>query len=114
MKICVLGAGVVGTTTAYYLSLAGHEVSVIDRQNGAGLETSFANGGQISASHSAPWATPNVPIQLIKWFGKEDAPLLYHLNFDPTLWSWSFRFLLNCTAQRLKKNTNTLLYNLKK
>ena len=110
MKICVLGAGVVGTTTAYYLSLAGHEVSVIDRQNGAGLETSFANGGQISVSHSAPWATPDVPFQLIKWFGKEDAPLLYHLNFDPTLWRWSLSFLRNCTAQRLKKNT---LHNLK-
>ena len=105
MKICVLGAGVVGTITAYYLSLAGHEVSVIDRQMGAGLETSFANGGQISASHSAPWATPEVPFQLLKWFGKEDAPLLYRLNLDPALWRWSVRFLLNCTATRLKSNT---------
>ena len=60
MKVCVLGAGVVGTTTAYFLQKNGHEVTVIDRQSGAGLETSFANGGQISASHAAPWAGPQV------------------------------------------------------
>ena len=105
MKICVLGAGVVGATAAYYLSQAGHHVTVIDRQDAVGLETSFANGGQISASHSAPWAAPNVPFLMLKWFGKEDAPLLYHLKADPVLWWWSINFLRNCTSARLHKNT---------
>ena len=110
MKVCVLGAGVIGTTTAYYLNKAGHEVTVIDRQSGAGLETSFANGGQISASHSAPWTGPQIPLLMLKWLGKEDAPLLYHLRADPALWRWSIGFLMNCRASRSHENT---LKNLK-
>ena len=105
MKVCVLGAGVVGTTTAYFLQKNGHEVTVIDRQSGAGLETSFANGGQISASHAAPWAGPQVPILMLKWLGKEDAPLLYHLRADPALWRWSIQFFMNCRTSKSRENT---------
>ncbi len=105
MKVCVLGAGVVGTTTAYFLQKQGHEVTVIDRQSGAGLETSFANGGQISASHAAPWAGPQVPLLMLKWLGKEDAPLLYHLRADPVLWRWSIQFFMNCRTSKSHENT---------
>ena len=105
VKVCVLGAGVVGITAAYFMSREGHDVTVIDRQVGAGLETSFANGGQISAGQAAPWAAPNVPFLMLKWLGKADAPLLYHLRADPVLWRWSLKFLLNCTSVKWQKNT---------
>ena len=80
MRVLVLGAGVVGTTAAWYLADAGHEVSVVDRQPQAGLETSFANGGQISVCHAEPWANPNVLPYIIKWLGHEDSPLLWRLR----------------------------------
>ena len=105
MKIAVLGAGVVGISAAYYLSRAGHQVTVIERRAGAGLETSFANGGQISASHAAPWAAPEVPWQMLKWLGRKDAPLLYRFRLDPAQWQFSLRFLRNCTAGRARHNT---------
>ena len=105
MRVLVLGAGVVGVTAAYYLQKDGHNVTVIDRQSGSGLETSFANGGQISPSNAAPWATPEVPKQMLKWIGRNDAPLLYRMRLDPKLWAWSLRFLANCTAQNFAKNT---------
>ena len=105
MKVLVLGAGVVGVTAAYYLQKDGHEVTVIDRQEGAGLETSFANGGQISPSHAMPWAAPEVPKLMLKWLGRNDAPLLYRMRLDPKLWAWSLRFLANCTPKSFAKNT---------
>jgi D-amino-acid dehydrogenase len=105
LKVIVLGAGVIGTCAAYYLNKAGHEVTVIERQGGAGLETSFANGGQISASHAAPWASPEVPFQMLKWLGRRDAPLLFHFRLDWRQWAWSFRFLINCLPSRARKNT---------
>ena len=83
MRVVVLGAGVVGVTSAWYLARAGHEVTVIDRQPGAGLETSFANGGQISVSHAEPWANPHVLPKALKWLGREDAPLLFRLRWEP-------------------------------
>ena len=76
MRVLVLGAGVVGTASAWYLAASGHEVVVVDRQPVAGNETSFANGGQISVSHAEPWANPHVLPQVIRWLGREDAPLL--------------------------------------
>lgn len=109
MKVLVLGAGVIGVSSAYYLARAGHEVTVIERQSGPGLETSFANGGQISASHADPWAGPATPAKILKWLGKPDAPLLYRFRFDPRQWTWGLRFLLSCTAARNRVNTERIL-----
>ncbi|MBK8907459.1 MAG: D-amino acid dehydrogenase [Rhodospirillales bacterium] len=109
MKVLVLGAGVVGVASAYYLAQSGHEVTVVDRRDGPGLETSFANGGQISANHATPWATPGTPWKALGWLGRRDAPLLLHLRADPALWSWLSRFLANCTTERLRVNTERAL-----
>lgn len=109
MRVLVLGAGVIGVCSAYYLARAGHQVTVVDRQPGAGLETSFANGGQIAASHSEPWATPSTPLKALKWLGRSNAPLLYRLRADPALWSWSLRFLANCLPGRAAVNTERML-----
>ena len=109
MKIIVLGAGVVGTTSAWYLSKAGHEVTVVDRQPGAGLETSFANGGQISASHAVPWANPGAPLKILRWLGKEDAPLLFRLHADWQQIRWGLQFLRECTPGRTRENIRTLV-----
>lgn len=104
VKIAVLGAGVVGVTSAWYLQQAGHEVLVVDRQSAAAQETSFANGGQISVSHAEPWATPHAPLQALKWLGREDAPLLFRWRADPALWAWSLRFLNECRPSRTVRN----------
>lgn len=110
MRVLVLGAGVVGMTTAYFLAADGHAVKVIDRQKGAGLETSFANGAQISACHAKPWAAPNIPLQAFMWMFKPDAPLLFRpWRWDPPLWSWGMRFLRNCTPGRLTTNMERTL-----
>ena len=109
MKILVLGAGVIGVTSAWYLAKAGHEVTVIDRQPAAGMETSFANGGQISVSHAEPWANPGAPLKILKWLGREDAPLLFRLRADLRQWSWGLRFLLECLPGRTRSNTLTIL-----
>ena len=104
MKIAVMGAGVVGVTSAWYLARAGHEVVVIDRQDEAAMETSYANGGQISASHAEPWANPGTPKQMLKWLGREDSPLLFRLRADPYQWFWGIAFLINCLATRTRAN----------
>ena len=109
MKVVILGAGVIGVTSAWYLSKDGHDVTVIDRQPTAGLETSFANGGQISVSHAEPWANPEAPKKIFKWLGREDAPLLFRLRADPRQWSWGVRFLLECLPERTRLNTLTIL-----
>lgn len=109
MKIVVLGAGVIGVTSAWYLSQDGHDVTVIDRQPQAGLETSFANGGQISVSHAEPWANPGAPAKILKWLGREDAPLLFRLRADPKQWGWGLRFLVECLPGRTQRNTLTIL-----
>ncbi len=115
MRILVLGAGVVGVAAAWYLAEDGHEVSVIDRQPGAALETSFANGGQISASHAEPWANPGAPLQALKWLGRKDAPLLFRLTADPWQWRWGVQFLVECLPSRTRRNTlqclNLALYS---
>lgn len=109
MKVLVLGAGVVGVATAYHLARDGHQVTVVDRQPGAGLETSFANGGQISASHADPWAGPKTPFKALKWLGREDAPLILRPRLDPALLEWLLRFLGNCTGAAAKRNTERML-----
>ncbi|MBI1988191.1 MAG: FAD-dependent oxidoreductase, partial [Betaproteobacteria bacterium] len=109
MKVLVLGAGVVGTTSAWFLAKAGHEVTVVDRQAGAGLETSFANGGQISVSHAVPWANPAAPATTLRWLLKEDAPLLFRMRLDPLQWRWCLRFLLECMPQRTAANIKQIV-----
>jgi D-amino-acid dehydrogenase len=108
VKIIVLGAGVVGVTSAWYLAAAGHEVTVIDRRDAAGMETSFANGGQISAGHAEPWAKPAVVPKILGWLGREDAPLLFRPRASWAQWSWGLRFLLECWPGRFERHSRTL------
>lgn len=105
MRVLVLGAGILGVHTAYFLRQRGFEVTVVDRQPGAALETSFANGSQISVSQSDPWASPAAPLKVLKWLGKEDAPLLFRLKMDPNQWRWGLRFLYECLPSRTEHNT---------
>ena len=105
MRVVVLGAGVVGVTAAWYLAEDGHEVTVVDRQRGPALETSFANGGQISASHAEPWANPRAPLQVMRWLGREDAPLLFRARADWPQWRFGLQFLLECLPWRTRRNT---------
>jgi D-amino-acid dehydrogenase len=104
MRVIVLGAGVVGTTAAWYLMRAGHEVTVVEREPEAGLETSYANGGQISVSHAEPWANPAAPRKVLKWLFKEDAPLLFRLRLDLAQWEWGLRFLGECLPSHTRDN----------
>lgn len=108
MKIIVLGAGVVGVAGAWYLAEAGHQVAVLERRAGAGLETSFANGGQISAGHAEPWAKPAVIPKILRWLGREDAPLLFRPRADWAQWEWSLRFLFECLPGRFERHSRTL------
>jgi len=105
MRVIVLGAGVVGVAAAWYLVDDGHEVTVVDRQPGPARETSFANGGQISASHAEPWANPGAPRKILEWLGREDAPLLFRLRADPRQWRWGLQFLVECLPSRTRRNT---------
>ena len=108
MKIIVLGAGVVGVASAWYLAAAGHEVTVIERRGAAGLETSFANGGQIAAGHAEPWAKPAVVPKILRWLGREDAPLLFRPHASWAQWEWGLRFLLECRPGRFERHSRTL------
>lgn len=109
MRVAVLGAGVIGVTTAWWLARDGADVIVVDRQPGAGLETSFANGGQLSANHATPWAAPGTPLKALKWLGRPDAPLLFHLRWDRALADWLVRFLANCRQARTRTNIERAL-----
>ncbi|MDR3481051.1 MAG: D-amino acid dehydrogenase [Burkholderiaceae bacterium] len=109
MKVIVLGAGIVGTASAWFLHKAGHEVTVIDRQPGPAQETSFANGCQISVSHSEPWANPGAPLKIMKWLGKEDAPLLYRFRAEWLQWRWGMRFLRECAPARTAYNIRQIV-----
>ena len=109
MRVLVIGAGVIGTTSAWYLAKAGHEVIVIDRQPGAAQETSFANGGQISVSHAEPWANPGALRKIIGWMGKEDAPLLFRWRLDSELFRWGLKFVRECSATRTRSNMQAIV-----
>ncbi len=108
MRVVVLGAGVIGVTGAWYLARAGHEVTLVDRQPEAGMETSFANGGQISAGHAEPWAKPSVIPKVLKWLGREDAPMLFRPRADLQQWLWGLRFAFECLPGRFERHTRQL------
>src|ERR1700675_1813218 len=104
MRIAILGSGVIGVASAYYLAKAGHEVTVLDRQPGPGLETSFANAGEISPGYASPWAAPGIPRKALKWIFMRHAPLILHPYADPETWRWMFSLLKNCTSSRYAVN----------
>jgi D-amino-acid dehydrogenase len=107
--VIVLGAGVVGINTAYWCLRNGKSVCVIDRQPDAGLETSFANGGQISVSHAEPWANPSAPFKVLKWLFDRDAPLLFRPRFDIHQWLWIAKFLVDCLPSRADHHTTEIV-----
>lgn len=109
MRVLVLGAGVIGVSSAWYLRQCGHEVMVVDRQPGAGLETSFANGGQISVSQSEPWAAPGAPFKVIKWLMRDDAPLLFRPKLEWHQLSWGMRFMIECLPWRFERNIREMV-----
>ncbi|WP_454620759.1 D-amino acid dehydrogenase [Bradyrhizobium cenepequi] len=109
MKIIILGSGVIGVTSAYYLARAGHEVTVVDRQPKPALETSFANAGEVSPGYSSPWAGPGVPIKAIKWLLMKHGPLVVRPKPDPAMWIWLLKMLRNCTAERYAVNKSRMI-----
>jgi D-amino-acid dehydrogenase len=104
MKVLVLGSGVIGVTSAWYLAEAGHEVTVIDRRGGPAMETSFANAGEVSPGYSSPWAGPGVPVKAIRWLTMRHGPLVLRPALDHHMWTWMFRMLRNCTSARYAVN----------
>ncbi|MFM1988740.1 MAG: hypothetical protein RJA99_1697 [Pseudomonadota bacterium] len=109
MNVVVLGAGLLGVTSAWYLRQLGHDVTVVDRQATPAAETSFANGGQISVSHAEPWANPSAPLKVLQWLGKEDAPLLFRLRADARQWAWGLQFMRECTPARTRHNIEQIV-----
>jgi D-amino-acid dehydrogenase len=109
VKVLILGSGVIGVTSAYYLARAGHEVTVIDRQPKPGLETSFANAGEVSPGYSSPWAGPGVPVKAIKWLLMKHGPLVIRPKLDPVMWLWLLKMLRNCTAARYAVNKRRMI-----
>lgn len=109
MQVLVLGAGVVGVTTAWYLQAQGHQVTVVDRQSLSGLETSYANGGQVSVSHAEPWANPSAPLKVMKWLFRPDAPLLFRPRLDVYQWQWALSFLTQCTSAKAAYNIRQMV-----
>src|SRR5450830_548717 len=109
MRVLVLGSGVIGVTTAWYLSQAGHEVTVVDRQAGPALETSFANAAQISPGYSAPWAAPSIPVKAMKWLLMRHAPLIVRPRLDMAMVRWTVAMLRNCTHDRYALNKSRMV-----
>jgi D-amino-acid dehydrogenase len=108
MRVLVLGAGVIGVTTAYYLAQEGHEVTVVDRQPGAGLEASFANAGNVCPGYATPWAAPGMRGKALRWMLKEQAPLKLNFRADPTLLAWIMRWLRECKPERFRVNKSRM------
>lgn len=109
MRVIVMGSGVVGVTTAYFAAKAGHDVTVIDRQPGPALETSYANAGEISPGYASPWAAPGVPFKAIKWLLMKHGPLVIRPSLDPEMWIWVARMLRNCTRERYALNKGRMV-----
>lgn len=109
MKIIVLGAGVIGVTTAYQLARQGHEVTVVDRQPGPARETSFANAGEVSFGYCSPWAAPGIPGKATKWLFMKHAPLILRPKVDGAMLAWLVRMLMNCTPERYAINKSRML-----
>ena len=109
MKVVVLGAGIIGISTAWHLAERGHSVTVVDRQPGAALETSFANAAQISVSYCEPWANRDAPLKALKWMFSSQAPLLFRPQFDLQQWLWSLKFLAQCNDTAFERNVQQLV-----
>jgi D-amino-acid dehydrogenase len=109
MKVIVLGAGVIGVTTAYYLARGGAEVRVLDRQPGPGMETSFANAGELSYGMTSPWAAPGVPAKAVKWLFMRHRPLFIWPLISPRMWWWGAQMLRNCTEDRYRRNKGRMV-----
>ncbi|MFW0993288.1 D-amino acid dehydrogenase [Vibrio parahaemolyticus] len=109
MEVIVLGSGVIGLTSAWYLSQAGYQVTVIDRQPSSAMETSFANAGQISYGYSSPWAAPGIPLKAIKWLMEEHAPLKIKPSLSTDMISWASKMVANCTLTRYQINKARML-----
>jgi D-amino-acid dehydrogenase len=109
MKVIVLGAGIIGIATAWHLLEEGHEVTVVDRQAEAALETSFANGAQISVCFCEPWANAGAPFKVAKWMLQADSPLLFRPRLDPHQWRWALSFLTQCTDAAFARNVEQLV-----
>ncbi len=109
VKIAVLGGGVIGVTSAWYLAQAGAEVTVIERRKGVALETSFANAGEISPGYASPWAGPGMPWKAVKWLFTPHAPLVLRPQWDPAMWAWILRMLRNCTKARYAVNKSRMV-----
>ena len=105
MKVIVLGAGIIGISTAWHLAARGHDVTVVDRQPDAAMETSFANAAQISVSYCEPWANKDAPLKALKWMFRDDAPLLFRPQFPVgegwRQWRWGLQFWPSATMQPL-------------
>lgn len=109
MKIAILGSGVIGVTSAWYLATAGHEVTVIDRQPGPGMETSFANAGEISPGYASPWAAPGIPVKAMRWLFMQHAPLILRPHLDMAMARWIFSMLGNCTERAYAVNKSRMV-----
>lgn len=109
MKVVVCGSGVIGAASAYYLRKAGHDVVVLDRRSGPGLETSFANAGQVSWGYASPWAAPGIPLKAVKWALTKNSPLVIRPKLDVRQWTWLAAMLRNCTSARYEINKERML-----
>ena len=109
MKVIVLGAGVIGVTTAYYLAREGAEVRVLDRQAGPGMETSFANAGELSYGMTSPWAAPGIPQKAVKWLFMRHRPLFIWPLLSPRMWWWGVKMLANCNETAYARNKGRMV-----
>src|SRR5665213_19715 len=109
MKIIVLGAGIIGVSTAWHLLERGHEVTVVERQGDAAQETSFANAAQISVSYCEPWAQKGAPLKLLKWMSRNDAPLLFRPRLDWQQWRWGLQLLGQCNDAAFERNVQQIV-----